>query len=148
MHGCSVHQSSVRRDANDPQSTRLGGCEYGCIVIDDRCFATCETRHPSGVTLQLAYRGCFLSNCRQACGVHCGNRVWPSDACAACVDNSCCAPANACATDVNCNDLVSCEANCQDMTCDASCRTRYPAGVTGYDAVKSCVTMSCAAMCP
>ena len=72
-----------------------------------------------------------------------------STACGACTASSCCSQVTQCKADSNCTSLVSCLQNCAagDTTCQNSCQTEFPSGVTNFNAFSSCLSNSCSSQC-
>jgi hypothetical protein len=77
---------------------------------------------------------------------HCGSLLHPSAACASCMDQSCCAQAQACANDPACREASACLAMCADDACRAQCALFYTLP-DALIALRSCRVSDCAAAC-
>lgn len=76
----------------------------------------------------------------------CGALPTPSSACASCVEQSCCAAAQACAGDPACKEASTCLAGCADDACRAQCAAFYSLPPT-LMALRSCRVQKCATAC-
>jgi hypothetical protein len=76
----------------------------------------------------------------------CGMLKHPSAACAACMDQSCCDEASACAGDAACQESVDCLVTCTDATCRARCAEFYTHPETLIK-LRTCRVAHCAAEC-
>lgn len=60
------------------------------------------------------------------------------------VGGACYSTIQACQNDSNCVSLATCLQNCNDDACSQSCGTQYPAGISTYNAIGTCVCSSAA----
>jgi hypothetical protein len=63
--------------------------------------------------------------------------------CAQCENAQCCTSLAACAIDVDCENLSSCEENCGSTTCIAACERQSPNGIAGLATFTTCVEAKC-----
>jgi hypothetical protein len=76
----------------------------------------------------------------------CGALPQPSESCASCMDQHCCAQAQACAAIPACEEASDCLANCSDATCMAQCNLFYTLPTT-LVALRACRVQNCASSC-
>jgi hypothetical protein len=76
----------------------------------------------------------------------CGMLRHPSESCAACMDQSCCAEARNCSTDLACQEASDCLVSCTDAACRARCGVFYSLPDSLVD-LRSCRIRECATAC-
>lgn len=68
-------------------------------------------------------------------------------ACQDCVEEDCCAELAGCDVGSPCAELIACLQECSEQTCVTECTTTLAAGVSGMQALYTCVEASCASEC-
>lgn len=141
--------------AGDADCVALVTCFDSCT--DDACFSSCEGAHSTGSTKLGAFIDCVSTSCATDCGGPpppssggsggaCGGVVSSgSPTCDACLDATCCGDVNACVSDADCRDFMSCLDSCSDATCETACQTAHPTGAVELTSLSTCVTTSCSA---
>ncbi len=60
---------------------------------------------------------------------------------------SCSSQNTTCEQDIGCSDLSYCASKCSTASCVSSCESSYPASVTKYAPLKSCLNIQCGSVC-
>lgn len=74
-------------------------------------------------------------------------------ACSSCVDQTCCADAEACKNNMDCVDMLTCALACPpteagpEITCLQECGGQFPNGISNFNALVLCLGNGCTA-CP
>lgn len=119
--------------AGEPSCVAHESCMLGCGT-DYACRARCHIADPvpfpSGVP---ALDTCIALSCNDACGLTCGvnDAVTEPDGaalCQACVAGNICIQAEACTTDLTCENVLRCGNACTTSDCQAACVQEYDAG--------------------
>jgi hypothetical protein len=69
------------------------------------------------------------------------------DECEGCIESQCASEAQACGSNAQCADLLSCVFECEDDPCVDACASTYPEGVTPLNTYLGCVQSNCGAAC-
>ncbi len=141
------------------------GCISGCTT--QSCVDDCKAKVPSaGADFEALYQ-CQVSSCSSECGSSdagtstmpndagtslgqsCGRLSYQSVACATCVENGCCDPAEMCSSDPDCWLYIQCLAMCKstDTKCVTDCQTSNPLGFTNSTHFEQCVQDKCSTPC-
>lgn len=72
-----------------------------------------------------------------------GCDVFEGGPCPSCLNNECCIAASECMSNASCKALWSCLSACHDFECEATCASRFPAGVSRANALVSCADSRC-----
>jgi hypothetical protein len=77
-------------------------------------------------------------------GVNCTPAAGDS-ACTMCLKASCCGETQACATNMDCYNLLMCYANCTTADCISGCDMQFPGGTTLLNTLLQCSQTKCGA---
>ena len=120
----------------DPACAPYESCLESCKG-DPACRSRCVVDFPSGTAAPVAsLSACLASKCETECNLACGGLAsseTPPDAaaaCQSCLTTSACAPAEACASSVDCEAAFQqCSLACPTWDCAETCRTAHGAPV-------------------
>ena len=133
--------------AASPACAAYEGCVIPCGT-DDACRARCTLDHRAASPEIAAMDQCLASHCQTPCGVSCGltgSGTSPdaAAACAECIVARDCDKAQACATSLECLEILGCEGTCATPDCQAAC----PDGLDAGAALASALTQAFAGTC-
>lgn len=76
-------------------------------------------------------------------------QIFTTTACNTCAEQNCCNEWNACLASSDCIALVNCLTGCAagNTTCENTCASNNPSGVTPYNTAISCMQTPCASAC-
>ena len=126
------------------ESASFQGCSSGSGHLR-RHLHRRDLRHPELRRLRqvcLSGQSCSNGTCSGGSG---------SGTCTSCRSNakvgSCSTYNTACEANFDCSDLSYCAASCTTASCITSCESQYPAGVTKWSPLKSCLSSYCSSSC-
>lgn len=153
----------------EPECNSLLECLLACQNQNDQCSQDCVNQYPGGINTILelvGQNGCVTANCGSACGSGGsggtggtggtgGSASCPIQsgdaACDDCINGSCLDECLSCVNNVECTDLWSCIAGCNDdQTCINGCAQQYPNGINPLMALlgqDGCVPTQCNVAC-
>ncbi len=140
--------SQLSSCSNNTSCVQLSTCVGNCS--DSTCDINCAGSYAAGLASFDTWTICLNNNCSTACGgtTTTGCPISSSDsACTQCDKQSCCSQLNACSSSLACVSLVNCISNCTTTTCQNSCLTTYPSGVTAFNNWNTCLNNSCNSAC-
>jgi hypothetical protein len=129
------------------ESASFQGCSSGQEMCGDTCTDTSYDRDNCGTCGNVcsSSQSCYNGTCSG------GSSSGSTGTCTTCRSNakvgSCSTYNSACQADVDCYDLSYCASNCTTASCISSCESQYPAGVTKWSPLKSCLSSYCSSSC-
>lgn len=124
--GCSSGQDMCGDTCTDVtyDSQNCGACGNKCSVGQSCYNGACSGGSSSGTG------GTSCTTCRSNAKV-----------------GSCSTYNTTCNADSSCNNLSYCASSCTTASCISSCESSYPAGVTKWNPLKSCLSSYCSSSC-
>jgi hypothetical protein len=120
--------------AGDPGCAGYESCLVPCGT-DYACRAQCVLDHRAGSSKIVDFDVCLAQNCQSECGVSCGiinadTSPDAADTCQACITGSetDCKAAQACAVNVECQQVAGCMVACATPDCQQACSDGKDAG--------------------
>src|SRR5262249_9222070 len=128
---------------HDPECVALGQCTAKCNPSDNACNQPCWTAHPSAIAKAALLANCAGTSCPAPCPGY-----KPIGACLICLNTNCAAEMNACVSNPDCSNLLTCLGACTTLSCQNNCYQQFPKGAAGAGPVGTCTQAHCAAACP
>lgn len=126
------------------ESASFQGCSTGQDICGDTCTDVTYDTQNCGACGKTCLSGQSCSNGTCSGGSSSGT-------CTSCRSNakvgSCSTYNTACQANFDCSDLSYCAASCTTASCITSCESQYPAGVTKWSPLKSCLSSYCSSSC-
>jgi hypothetical protein len=130
------------------ESASFQGCSSGQDICGDTCTDVTYDSKNCGACGNACSVGqsCYNGTCSGGSSSGSGGTT-----CTTCRSNakvgSCSSYNTTCNADSSCNNLSYCASSCTTASCISSCESSYPAGVTKWSPLKSCLTSYCSSSC-
>lgn len=130
------------------ESASFQGCSSGQDICGDTCTDVTYDSKNCGSCGNVCSSGqsCYNGSCGG--GSSSGSS---GTTCTTCRSNaksgSCSSYSTTCNADSSCNNLAYCASSCTTSSCITSCEQSYPAGVTKWSPLKSCLSSYCSSSC-
>lgn len=132
------------------ESASFQGCSSGQDICGDACTDVTYDSKNCGACGNTCSAGqsCYNGACS---GGSSSGSSGGGTTCTSCRSNakvgSCSTYNSACQANFDCSDLAYCATNCTTASCISSCESQYPAGVTKWSPLKSCLSSYCSSSC-